>query len=681
MITAAGVGSGLDIESLVTQLVAAERSPVENRLARQDARLTAELSGFGLFKGALSSFQAALTQMNGLALYNQRASTSSNEDAVAVSAGSEAVSGDYKIGVTELAQAHSLATGSYASAASEVGTGTLTIRFGTTDYQGPDPGPEAYNSFAVNADRGVATIEIDSSNNTLEGIRDAINAADAGVSAAVVNDGSGFRLLLSSAFTGAENSLEIDVVDTGDANNTDAAGLSALSFNSAATQLEQTVAARDASFSVNGLAVTSASNTVSDVIEGLDLSLLATTAGQLVDVSVSEDKAAVRDAVTTFVNSFNSFASTTANLTAYDPATGNAGALQGDFSVRSVSGQVRQLLSAPIEGFDGAFQNLSEIGIRTQADGSLAVDDNLLNRALDDHFDDIVGLFAAVGFPSDPAVEYVTSSEGTQVGDYALEVTRLASRSEIIGAAIGFPLTVDADNDSFSVKVDGVSSGDISLTQGSYADGQALAAELQARINGDAALRAGGVAVTVEFVTGQLQIRSQRYGSGSQLEVLTVDTNTTAQLGLAPGSGAPGQDVAGTIGGVAAIGTGQVLKAASGSAAQGLEVKVTSGALGARGDIQFSRGLAYQLDRMITGLLETDGALDARTAGIQDRIDDIVESRDDLDRRMEILEARYRAQFTALDTLLSQLQTTSDFLTQQLAALPGAASPNNNNSN
>ncbi|MCV6604562.1 MAG: flagellar filament capping protein FliD, partial [Porticoccaceae bacterium] len=244
-----------------------------------------------------------------------------------------------------------------------VGEGVLTIRFGTTDYTPPTPGPESYNSFAVNPDRGVATITIDSSNNTLEGVRDAINDADIGVRAVVVNDGSGFRLLLSSEQTGAENSLEVAVADSGDGNNLDAAGLSALAFSSAATNLEQTVAAQDAVFTVNGLSINSSDNRANDVIAGVDIDLKDLSGSAPVTVTIAEDQDSVKSLISDFVDSFNSFANTANTLTDYNADTGNAGALQGDFSARSIIGQVRQTLTNAVAGFNGPFSSLSEIGI------------------------------------------------------------------------------------------------------------------------------------------------------------------------------------------------------------------------------------------------------------------------------------------------------------------------------
>ncbi len=672
MLTATGIGSGLDIESLVTQLVAAERAPTDARLTRQETRLTAELSAFGTFKGALAGFQNSLANLNNPAKFGQYTATSSNSDLVGVSADSKATAGSYELAVSQLAKAHSLASGSFAAITDTVGTGTLSFRFGSTDYTPADPGPESYNGFAVNAARGAASITIDAGNNTLEGVRDAINDAAIGVKAAIVNDGSGYRLLLSSAQTGAANSLEITVNDTGDGNNVDTVGLSALAFNSGAANLGQTVVAQDALFSINGLSISSAENQAKNVIDGVTVTLKELTGATPVSLTIAENRDSVKTAINDLVTGYNSFIETVNSLTAYNAETGSASPLQGDFSARSIASQLRQTLSSAVTGFNGPFSSLSEIGITTESDGRLKLDDTRLDNALLDNFDQMVGLFAQVGLSQDSSISYISASDKTVVGSYPVNVTQLASQGRLLGGTAGFPLEIDAENDSFAIRVNGVDSASISLTQGSYATGAMLAAEMQSRINGDSALADAGMSVSVVFNVDHLEITSARYGSDSTIEITAIDATTTAELGLSVAAGAAGVDVAGTIGGVAATGKGQLLIGGIGSDSEGLQLLIEGGLVGSSTQVDFSRGIAFQLNELISGFLEPEGVLASRTDGIQGRVDDIADKREVLDRRIDALELRYRAQFNALDTLLSQLSTTSNFLTQQLAALPEA---------
>ncbi len=682
MITASGIGSGLDIEGLVSQLVAAERAPTENRLNRRSEQVGAELSAFGTFTGALSTLQDSLASLNTLSSFGQRLGTSSNPDIVDLSANGSAVNGNYEVGVQQLARAHSLASGSYASPTETVGTGTLTLRFGTTDYTGPEPGPESYNGFTLNASgRPGTTISIDGSNNSLQGVRDAINDADIGVSASIVNDGSGYRLLLSSESSGEDNSIQVSVTDTGDGNDTDAVGLSAFAFNGTATNLSQTVAAQDALFSVNGLPISSAENTARGVIDGVDITLKGLTQATPVTLSVNEDTAGVKATIQSFVDGFNAFQQATRGLTAYDAASNTAGALQGDSSVRAISAQLRQVIGGVVAGSSGALSSLSQLGITTARDGSLEVDETALDAALAGNFDEVISVFAAVGTPSNSGINYLGATDATRVGNYAVEISQLATRGQYTGGAVALPggvATIDADNDEFSIRVDGIDSASIVLGQGSYSSGDALALEVQSKINSDAALLAAGVRVSVSFVAGSLAVTSERYGSASSVELTATDTNSAADLGFTVGAGSQGVDVAGSIGGVAALGAGRVLTGAAGSDAEGLRLQVDGGGTGPRGTLDFTRGVADQLNTLIAGFLEADGLLDLRTDGLRSQNDRIDEQRARLDLRMESLEAAFRARFNALDTLLAQLQSTSNFLTEQLSTLPAAGSLNRN---
>lgn len=682
MVAATGIGSGLDIEGLVTQLVAAERGPTETRLVQREAQLTSQLSAFGTLQGALSSLQTSVDTLSDTATFNQRSAGSSNEDALGVSANADAAAGSFSVSVDRLAQSQSLASGSFASLTDVVGEGELTLRFGTADVTGADPGPESFDSFSVNADRASATITIDASNNTLQGVRDAINAADAGVSAAIVNDGDGFRLLLSTTETGADNSIEIQVSDTGDGNDTDLEGLSRLAFNTTANNLSQTVSAEDASFSINGLALTSASNDADQVIDGVSLSLQATTEAP-VTVTVSDNEAAVRSAIEGFVSAFNSFANVASNLTAYDVETDRAGALQGDFATRSIITQVRSALTGSSNGFDGPFSTLAELGITTQANGNLAIDNGRFGAALRDNFDSVAGVFAQVGQTGDTNVVFDGASSLTQIGNYGVEITQLATRGSVASAAIPAPaalspLVIDGNNDTLSLTIDGVSSSSISLTQGSYDSGDAVAAELQSRINGDSALLEAGISVSVTFdASNRLQIQSSRFGSESSVAIDSVDTSTGATFGLSVGAGTDGVDVAGSIGGVAATGTGQTLLGAVGSSTQGIRLSIIGGATGARGSVNVSSGVAVSLGSVIDRFLDSNGLIDLRTDTLEADVERITEDREALEARLEAIEARFRNQFNALDILLANLQSTSEFLTTQLAGIPLPGQNNN----
>jgi len=433
MLTASGLGSGLDINSLVSQLVASDRAVSDLQLNRQANNLNAKFSGLGSLKGSLDGFKSTLGGLNTLANFDLKSASSSDNSVFTATAKAEAIPNDYSIAVSQLATSHSLASIAFVdSDETAIGTGTLTIRRGTTDYV---PGTDTYNSFSLNQDSTAASITIDSSNNTLEGVMGAINDADIGIGASIVNDGSGFRLLLSSQTTGESNSLEIAVTDDGDADDIDALGLSRLAFNAAATHLEQTNAAVDANFTVNGLAITAADNEVSSAIPGVTLNLKQTSASP-VDLSVIADTNAVLSGVSSFITGYNSYISTANALSGYDQENDIAGVLLGDFTLRSIGGQVDNIVRNSVAGLTGSISNLSELGITTSASGTLLLDTDKLNSALADNPQQVSQMFAAIAVPEDNDILFSASTDKTTVGTYPVSISALASAGEMSGDSV-----------------------------------------------------------------------------------------------------------------------------------------------------------------------------------------------------------------------------------------------------
>jgi flagellar hook-associated protein 2 len=219
-------------------------------------------------------------------------------------------------------------------------------------------------------------------------------------------------------------------------------------------------------------------------------------------------------------------------------------------------------------------------------------------------------------------------------------------------------------NDTFKIKVDGTLSTDIVLSAGTYASGDTLAAEIQSTINGNASLKAKGVGVEVAYdsANNRFVISSKSYGAESNVE---ITESTASGLGLGVAVGMAGTDVAGTIGGIEAEGDGQNLTSVS-----GLKLLIEGSATGDLGSVNFSRGLMERLDNVLGGLLNSDGALTAKTEGLQKSLDLIAEEREKLEVRIADYESRLLSKFNAMDALLGQIQSTSSFLGQQLASLP-----------
>lgn len=661
-----GIGSGLDVNSLVTQLIAAEGAPATRSLDRREASLQAELSAFGSLKGALSSFKSSVSFLSSETAFTNIAADSSDDDILTATASSDASDGNYRITVNQLAESHSLVTSGFTNTSDVIGTGTLTFKFGTGVYSS---GPDTY-AFTPDADKATQTVTIDSTNNTVQGVADAINDADIGVSASVIFDGSNYKLTVSSSEAGADNAVEVSVVDTGDNNNTDTNGLSQLAFNTSVTNLDQTVAAQDALFTINGLSVTSSTNTVKDAIQGVTLNLVKKDTLTPVTLDIARNKGVVSNAASNFVTAYNTLFETVNELSNYNAETDQAGLLLGDGVIRSITTQIRNTLNVATSELPGSFSSLASIGITTEPDGSLKLDNTVLDAAVTNDPDAVAALFAIAGrVSSSTGVKFLSSQSGTAEGTFAVNITQAATQGQLTGVDFGYDgtdITVDSTNDDLSFTIDGINTGTLTLTQADYS-GAELAVELQTRINGVSALTEAGVSVKVTFDDSDSNnehfvISSNRYGDASKVVLGSVEG---AAFGLATASSVTGINVEGTIGGFASTGSGRTL-----TSLDGLAIELQDDLTGSHGNVTFSRGLASRLDSLIESFLQPTAGIESRISGFETNISDIDEQRERLSNRLLSLEDRLRAQFSALDLLVSQLNSTSNFLNQQLSSLP-----------
>ncbi|MGR9116847.1 MAG: flagellar filament capping protein FliD, partial [Gammaproteobacteria bacterium] len=498
----------------------------------------------------------------------------------------------------------------------------------------------------------------DATNNTLTGLRDAINEADAGVTASIVYDGSAYRLVVASENTGSSNSMQISVDDP---------SLSQFEFNAGATSMEQTQVAQDAILSINGLDITNATNTFKDTLKGVTLVLAQAQPGQKISLDISKSTEGIVGAVQNFVDSFNELAASVKELSSYDPDTQVGSALLGDATLRSGMNQIRSIMGSLVSGLEGSsVRTLIDLGMSTQADGSLKFDSSKLTEALKSDPDGVAAVFTQIGRPSNENITFFSSTDDTKTGNYSVNVTQPATQALLSGANNSITaLTVNAGiNDTFKIKVDGTLSTDITLTAGSYSNADELATEIQAQINGNDSLRSQGAKVTVSYdsTNNRFLINSQSFGASSAVE---ITESTASDLGLAIAVGVDGADVAGTIGGVVAEGDGQYL-----TAPNGLKLLIEGGVSGDLGAVNFSRGLMERLDAVLGGLLDSDGSLVAKTEGLQKSLDLINEERLDLDDKIAKFEERLLSRFNAMDAMLGQIQSTGSFLSQQLASLP-----------
>ncbi|HEV7578634.1 MAG TPA: flagellar filament capping protein FliD [Caldimonas sp.] len=373
-ISSAGIGSGLDVNSIVTQLMAVERQPL-TRLQTTAATYQTQLSAFGQMQSLVSSLQDAAKPLFSADSFTLSNAGSADPTSVTASTTSSAVPGIYSVAVSALSATQSLvsAAGVFADSTAVVGTGGLTISLGTWSA--------GQTTFTPKPGAADVTIPIGASENTLAGNRDKINAANAGISATVVTDAGGARLALQSTTPGAANGFRVTVADA-DAANGDAAGLSRLAYDPLGAGAQMTVAqsAANAQATINGIAVTSSSNSLAGVIDGITFNLAKVTT-QPVTVNVTRNTDAIKTMVASFVAAYNQLNSFLSQATHYDATTKQAALLQGDGTTTGIQNQLHSLIGQKT-GASSTFASMSALGVQVQKDGSLKLDDTAFAKAV-----------------------------------------------------------------------------------------------------------------------------------------------------------------------------------------------------------------------------------------------------------------------------------------------------------
>ena len=397
-LTLSGAGSGLDIKSLVNQLVTAERAPAEKRLNRREGEINTLLSAFGRLKSSMSTFGDALDDLKIAATFKDRTASSSNENTATVTASSGASAASYSLDVAAVAQAHKLVAGGSSYSGQ---TGTITLEIGQYD--------SGSNSFSATR---TVTLAIDASNNTVQGIRDAINDANTGISASVINDGSNDILSITADDTGTTNTIRVSTSGDSDGNNTDGNGLSAFSFDPTSagpSNAREVSPATDAEFTIDGIAITSSSNTLTTTVTGLTVDLLSTGTTTL---NVEQDVDSAREKIQTLVDSYNELIGTIRDLTKYGGGAGGNGALLSDSAVFGIDVRVRSIIGSTSSN-GGDFSSLMEIGFASDPEsGELKLDTAKLENALKTDFDGVGNLISDYASRLDDYMNTQLGSDG-----------------------------------------------------------------------------------------------------------------------------------------------------------------------------------------------------------------------------------------------------------------------------
>ena len=662
-ITIDGLVSGLDTDTIVKGLLEIQQTQLD-RIELKRADVLAEKATFSSLEAQLVSFRSSVS---GLARLQdnpfKRQTVNVSDDTVLIgTASSSAANGTYRLTVNSVAKAHQIASQGYADADSEVTQGTLELRIGSGD---------------------LTTITVDSTNNTLAGLAESINASDSGISASIIQDSSGgtspYKLLLTSTETGAENVIS---VTNNLAATSGGATKPAFDFGNP-VQAAENAQVRLGS-GAGAIAVESSSNRFDNLIDGVTLDLLNVSDGREVTLTVAQNTEDAVSGVQDLVDAFNSVMSFIDERSTFNEATKEGGVLLGNRSVIGIQQKLRNALVSVVPGVNSGANRLSAIGVSVTDNGRLQLDESRLRNVLNGgdgkvSRDDLKRLFALDAQSSNAKISFVlgTSKTKPSTTPYQVDLTQAAARATVTAdTALSGSTVIDSSNRTLDVEIDGAEAT-ITLNEGTYTD-QELANHLESLIGGASDLN--GRTANVGVSAGVLTIASDIYGKSSTVKVNAG--TAVATLGFTAGAADIGRDVAGTfiVDGVteSAVGRGQVLSGNvdnENTADLQLRIKLSDSEIvsGVEAEVTVTQGLASSLHNILNDLLDPiNGGLKI----IDNSFDDEAQSlQDSLNRQQTLFDLQRDSlirEFVALESSLSELKSTGDFLSTQLASLDAA---------
>lgn len=607
---------------MITQLVALERKPI-TLLEEKQTTLSKQKSAWDEVNTMLVSLKntaGCLSSVEDFDVFTPSATvtgTSSDvEDLLGYAVGSNASEGTYSIKVNHLATAQKLTSSSFSSSSEALGiSGDVTIN-----------------------DRVVSINATDS----LDDIRIQFNALNsgenpAGVTASIIAiSDSEFRLTLTSKETGADGMTITD--------NTGSLGLT------------QIVAGQDAEIIVDGYTITRSTNTITDVISGVTLNLIGEDTDATITLNVSRDNDGIKEKIQEFVDGYNELMSYIEEQNTASEDGETTGTLFADSSLRSVKTTLRSVILSEVSGLDSTLDHLSLIGINIDEKGQLSINDDMLAGYLESNFEDVVKLFAVQGTSTNSSLTYIASDTSTAAGDYEVEITQAATTASTVGAGFSGTLTSGA---TLTLTSSGGTEESISLTAGMDIDA------IVATINSGNTL-----GITAENIDGQLSLSSGSYGSSGNFTASGIST----ELGIADGTYS-GVDVAGRIRvegsseWMTMTGNGRTLTGDDDQDVNGLVIEYTGTSTGTL-DFSFIKGIGGKLDQALYTMTDSvDGYVAGKQTSLQNQMDNIDKKIDNMETRLTKYEETLIAKYSAMETLLSTLQSQQDWLISQIDSL------------
>jgi flagellar hook-associated protein 2 len=628
-----GLVSGINSSDIIDAFINAERAGarlMENNKKLNEARQEAVRT----FNTRMLSAQLDLGNLKRASTFQSRTTTSSATDKLSITTtGTTAVPGIYTLDVVAVARAHQLSTVGQASATSSYAAGTLSLQLGDAP----------------------ATAITFSAGGSLNDIATAINNSDAGISASVINDGSGspYRLVLKGSKTGSTN----DILASG------TGGLSGLF-----TGMTTLTAASDAQVRIGSgpgaITITQASNTYTDVVPGVTFE--ARSEANDITLTVAAGTQATKDAITKFVESFNSAAQYLKANTGFDATTKTAGVLISQSNLVNDFSKVTRALTGTIPGAQAPYNNLAALGITiNRTNGTLDIDQAKLDQVLANNAEGVRKLFMNTGISSEPSVQFSNLTEKTRLnGPFTVNITQPALQAVLSSSSLAASTVITDTNNTLDLTVNGRAVS-LTLTNGTYTR-SALAEHLQSSFS--AVLNQTNEKLTVSLVGNQLDIRSDRYGSTQNIQVKASSTAKDA-LGLLA-QNVSGTNVAGTINGVAGTGNGRLLNGASGSPADGLSLNVTATVPVSGVTLTASKGIGQLLGERFSAMTDNSiGSISAIDKTLSKNISEATKQITKADALLEKRRERYERQFQSMERMIAQFNSQGTAMTNFVNAL------------
>ena len=662
-----GLVSGFDTSSIIESLLGFQQNQIDTLNARKQEVLT-EQSAFKGIEAQIITLEASLAKLSrsNNAVFNARTATSSNEDVLEVAAGAGALQGRYQLTVEQVATAHQVASQGIASTTAAIAEGTISIGVGS----------------------GVQTeIQVDSSNNNLTSLAETINSDVENVSASVIFDqvNSTYRLLLTSQDTGTENSLTINTnFQTGTGEELDFSGPAVQDATDARVSIGSGAGAITAEF---------ASNTIDEFIEGLTINLKKASPGETVVIDVAIDTEGAKESIQGFVDNFNALMTFIEDQTRFIPETEQASPLLGNRNVSTIKNRLLSLVTGSVNTGRN-LQRLQQIGVDINLNGKLEVDSGKLDKALNGQLEgieatDVPLLFGLSGESNNAGVRFLaagprTKATSTPIG---VEISQVAKQAQIEATnALADTIVIDGSNNELQLSVNGVNSETLSLTAGTYTRSE-LAEHLQSVVNSSGDLGVNDIIVSLG-IDNKLSITSEKFGISSQVSSVSGSSSTT--LGFSGTEASNGQNVQGhfVVNGQIeeATGSGRLLIGSlENELTADLQVEVTLDennlqAGGVEAEVTVFRGITDSLNEAIDEFLDVDsGLIKTVDKEFEARVSLIDESIKKVEATTEAKREDLIREFTALESILSELQNTGDFINSQLQSIQASSSNSRNN--